>query len=296
MFQHDPWDYEPSYCSLVGFDLRMVHPDLLHVFHLGVGRDLAGSCLVFLVRDTDIFAGNNHEDRLKDATRQLKDFCKDHKLPLKMHRLTKAKLGWAARKYPELRTSGYDCYVVVKWLVALTTTHSASLPAALCSSLWSADHVLSLLQNGGRYLTEAEETNKETVGMIYLRSYMSLVRANLDARKRLYRLRPKFHLMDHIIRNKSKSRLNAAVYSTWMDEDFLRKMMRVMKLTDPRTAPKRLLERYILRMPGTWDKKRAGGKKLGIQLARCPQAEVVVDGGSRDLLTLQSVYTRARII
>ena len=35
-----PWVFQPSLCNLLYWDLRKVMPDLLHVYHLGVGRDL----------------------------------------------------------------------------------------------------------------------------------------------------------------------------------------------------------------------------------------------------------------
>lgn len=33
-----PWEHSPAYCKLVAFDPLMISMDLLHIWHLGVGR------------------------------------------------------------------------------------------------------------------------------------------------------------------------------------------------------------------------------------------------------------------
>ena len=53
-----PWSVQPEICHLRGFDARWLSVDLLHAFHLGVGRDIASSAFVVLLR-TGQFAGNN---------------------------------------------------------------------------------------------------------------------------------------------------------------------------------------------------------------------------------------------
>ena len=93
MFRDPPWSYEPAYVGLAGFKLQYIHPDLLHVWHLGTGRDFAASVIVYIVRHKvecpGVFAGSNMTDRLADATSQLKAFARSHKLPLKLHKLSK---------------------------------------------------------------------------------------------------------------------------------------------------------------------------------------------------------------
>ena len=210
MWTVPPWDYEPSYASLLGFDLRQIVPDLLHVWNLGCARDLTASAIVYMVQDTDVFHGGNQLERLRDATSNLKAYARSQKLPLKLHKLSKSKLSWEKNKYPELKSSGYDSYVVMKWLQDLVCANYHKLPSTLCSTIWAADHFISILQNAGRYLTPLEQMNKEAVGMVYLKGYMALVRENLEARRRLYRLRPKYHILDHVIRSRPKSRLNVA--------------------------------------------------------------------------------------
>ena len=80
---------DPPYTGLIGFKLSMVVPDLLHVWNLGVARDLTGSILKTLLKDAHVFAGSNVEERLQNATVSLKAFAKSEALPLRMKKLTK---------------------------------------------------------------------------------------------------------------------------------------------------------------------------------------------------------------
>ena len=254
------WYYEPAYTSLDGFHVTLIQADILHAYHLGTGRDLIGSALVHMLEKRGFFDGNNIEARLASATVDLRRFCKANRLPLKLHKLSRSKLNWTGSGMPELRSSGYDTYVVNKWLVEVTTRHSEQLPAELCTALWTADTILSLLSKAGRWLSPSEQEAKERYGALFMRSYIELAKASLQVRKRAYRLRPKLHVWHHILKQSRRSRLNPHVYATWMDEDALRKLMKTHSITDKKTAEKRLLQRLLLGLPKIWDDKRKGQK------------------------------------
>ena len=239
-----------------GFDVKFIHADILHIYHLGTGRDLVGSALVHMLERRGIFEGSNIAARLASATLELRRFCKERKLPLKLHKLSRSKLNWNTADMPELRSSGYDTYVVNKWLVEVTTRHSAQLPAQLCTALWTADKILSTLAKAGRWLSVEEQELKECYGALFMRSYVELANSSLERRRRAYRLRPKLHLWHHILKESRPSRINPHVFSTWMDEDALRKMMKIHRITDKKTAQKRLLQRILLGLPGIWNAKQ----------------------------------------
>ncbi|CAE7237215.1 unnamed protein product [Symbiodinium pilosum] len=217
-----PWDYEPGYTLLEGFDVKFIHADLLHIYHLGTGRDLVGSALVHMLETRGFFEGSNIAARLASATLEVRRFCKERKLPLKLHKLSRSKLNWNTADMPELRSSGYDTYVV-KWLVEVTTRHSAQLPAQLCTALWTADQILSTLAKAGRWLSVEEQELKECYGALFTRSYVEVANSSLERRKRAYRLRPKLHLWHHILKESRPPRINPHVFSTWTDEDALKK-------------------------------------------------------------------------
>ena len=78
-----------------------LHADILHVFQLGIGRDLVGRCIVELA-DAGCFGPGSAPTKLAAATVRLKSFAKEQGHPLKLKRLTRSKLAWKAQKFPEL--------------------------------------------------------------------------------------------------------------------------------------------------------------------------------------------------
>ena len=254
-----PWRWTPAYALLRGFSLKTLFPDLLHCWNLGTARDLAGSAIRIFM-DCGVFGVGNEQSMLGTATDRLKAFVHARKLPLKLKKLTKAKLTLSRSKYPELRSSGYDSYVVLLWLQHDAESHAAALPDALKTCIWAGNRAISVMCNAGHFLTELEESNKVTVGKVFLRTYMLLANEGLEAHRLIFRVRPKFHLLAHAFCAKTKSRVNCGRYSTWMDEDALKKLMKTLKQTDARTSERRLLQRWLLGLKSTFRKVRE--KKL----------------------------------
>ena len=50
MWQNLPWSQTPEFANCRGFHVYMLAADILHLFHLGTGRDLVGSSLKVLVK------------------------------------------------------------------------------------------------------------------------------------------------------------------------------------------------------------------------------------------------------
>lgn len=66
-------------------------PDLLHVINLGIGRDLCGSVLKTILKETHIFPEANIDERMAAATSSLRTFAKSRRLPLRMKKFSKKK-------------------------------------------------------------------------------------------------------------------------------------------------------------------------------------------------------------
>ncbi|CAK9085706.1 unnamed protein product [Durusdinium trenchii] len=92
----------------------MIGADLLHIWHLGVGRDALGSILRILIKE-HYWPGSNIDKRLSYASACLKGWCKQKKLPLAIKGLTQQNLNWGS-EYPELRCKGSDTRCVLEWL------------------------------------------------------------------------------------------------------------------------------------------------------------------------------------
>ena len=157
----------------------------------------------------------------------------------------KSNLTWESLKYPEITCKGYDTYIVLKWLVEEATMQDCG-DDFLASALWAADSWLRVLSKAEMFLTEAEELHKFHVGNLFLKSYLNLAVRALEGGKKLYRLKPKFHLLYHLVNEKRPSRLNCTLNSTWMDEDAMKKWMRISRMVHKRTAAENVLRRFVL--------------------------------------------------
>ena len=239
----NPWVCEPAYVGLIGFHISMIVGDLLHIWNLGVARDVLGSSLKIVMGERTIFDAANLADRLALGTESLKLFARQHHLPLRLRKLSKAKLGWASNKYPMLGCSGYDAYVIGKWMEQLVSSHQGTYPE-IYTLLWSSNKAMSLQYQAARFLTWDEKQSLRTLGDVFLRTYLYMAGTAMGQHKMLWRVRPKLHMLCH---NFSSPRVvNQSVYSTWMDEDFLKKCGKTLSLTSSRTAQKRLLQRWML--------------------------------------------------
>ena len=118
-----PWsaDAVSEFTNLTGFNLQMITIDLLHSWHLGVGRDLCGGAIQQLAKSRGFWPGRTQVDRLASATARLKSFCKRQKLILSLRRFTKANLQWKSDCYPEVRCKGFDTYIILSWLTEEVT-------------------------------------------------------------------------------------------------------------------------------------------------------------------------------
>ena len=254
LYTQCPWKYLPAYATLPGFEISAIAPDLLRVWHLGVGRDVLGSSLAIMLSN-GVFGPGSAKNKLMEATNRLRRFASSSGYSLRLKKSTKNKLNWKQRCYPELKSSGYDTFVVHQWVMNELHTFSESLPADLLACLWASNHFLSIWTNAGRWLSPAEHANVKEAGKIFMQAYCALAKRAARDQVRLYKVRPKLHLLHHLVRQ--ETRKNPHFFSAWMDEDGLKKLMKVLKLTDARSAEKRLLQRWLLGLPDTWKQVRA---------------------------------------
>ena len=96
------------------------------------------------------------------------------------------------------------------------------------------------------FLSPEEDRHRLVVGKCMVQLYVRMARKALDSNLRLFRCRPKLHLLHHMTEDVRPSRLNPAHLSCWMDEDFIKRMMHVKRMVHKRTATQRCVERYKL--------------------------------------------------
>ena len=238
--------------------MQMLAPDLLPAYHLGLGRDLVGSALRELTRISIMFDGRTIALRLRVASARFQDFVREHAYSVSVRKFTTKNLAFG-KGYPEFRGKGYDTFVAIRWLVGELQANPAASQsfATLSTALWAADSCLSVATNASRYFTVDERRHVCTVGALFLRAYLHLARAAVDVRKRVYRLRPKYHMCVHLLTDDVPSGLNFTVNATWLDEDFNKVVMKVKKGVHRRTATTSTLKRWLQGLPGYFEHARS---------------------------------------
>lgn len=245
-YQQNPWSLQPNYSTLIGFELPMVQPDLLHIFNLGVCKDVIGCALKLLVKDLILFPGHDIETRFANATTSLRTYARTHGHCLRLKKLSKTKIQWESKKYPEFKGSGSDAHICAVWLEEVITPH-ANQYGDLYTLLWSSNRAMRLVYQAGRFLSEEECRTVQVLGQLFVSTYVRLAAESLGRHELMFRIRPKTHMYLHA--TECKGYRNVSYYSTWMDEDWLKKISKTMKLTSSKTAQHRVLERWILAIP-----------------------------------------------
>lgn len=116
-------------------------------------------------------------------------------------------------------------------------------------ALWAADGWLRGMLVAGHFLSEQEDFQRCVLGELFVVSYLKLAAQSEAAGVHRWRCRPKFHLMHHICVDRLSSRQNPAAYSCWMDEDCVKRMIRLSKMVHKRTATVAALQRWQLGLP-----------------------------------------------
>ena len=248
--QSDPWQIQPNYTRLIGFKISMIVPDLLHCWNLGILRHMLGSSLRIILAERFVFDAPTVPERFAMATESLMAFARQHRYPLRFKKLTQRKVGWKANRYPELACSGYESFVVASWLEKLL--EPINMYKEIKTLLWSGNRAVGLMYSAGRFLTPVEKQSLKMYGDIFLQTYVQEAGKAISAHKLLFRVTPKLHLLSHLF--VSARIANPSFYSTWMDEDFLKKIGKTLGLTPYRTAQKRLLQRWLLAIPAHLNK------------------------------------------
>ena len=123
----------------------------------------------------------------------------------------------------------------------------AEVPHLLRTVIWASNNVFGLLANADMFLTPHQQELAQTVGNLLIRSYLQLASDSLDQGDRLWKIRPKFHLLHHLFLESGRpSALNFHHLSTWMGEDSVKRWMTIKRRTHRLQTTGRSLQRWLL--------------------------------------------------
>ena len=249
--QMEPWDSQPCLLRVSGFSWSlMIGIDVLHAWHIGHGRDMLGQVLVELLRRPGCFDGANQETRIENAYLSLKAYAAVHDLQVKLSHFSKENLTWGSQKCAGLRCSGSDCAVIHRWLNDLFLQPGFNCDATLKLLVVTSHICLQTLMGGGHFLSEEELATVNHMGSVYLQCYLqeaAIARSEGDLK---WKLRPKLHLIAHLFGDSCSrpSGRNPNWDNCWMDEDFIRRVIRVAKRTHVLSIARRGLQKWLLQI------------------------------------------------
>ena len=271
LFQQDPWLAKPALANLCHFSLKRVMPDLLHVWYLGIGRDLIGGVMVHLLA-SDCFPGRFQKGRMLAATQALKQWAKQNDKPLpKRFRFKKENLNFKGGHYAEFRAKAAHTMVVLQWLATLDLSAVAGLNENISSCLYAADFVFSVL-NAARheslYLSEEQREQISVAGQFFCSCYLHLNQQPSPTAVLVARVRPKFHLLHHCFLLTQSQKRNVAAYSCWMDEDWIKKISAIAKKVHKSSMAIHTIRRWLLGLKDKYRDLFAAQASVGTYISR----------------------------
>ncbi|CAJ1343373.1 unnamed protein product [Effrenium voratum] len=259
----NPWLAEPALFNLDGFCLTMVSVDWMHCFNLGTCRDLVGAALKILLKDRQYFDGGNLETRFATLNRELRAFLKSEGLSMHLKHIKKSNLVWRNDSCPELRCSANDAAVTLRFLSQKLARKPSPDPyGGLSACVWVAEQLNATILRANIFLTEAEAHQISLLGSSFLRMYLSLANIAQDQKALLFKLRPKYHFIQHMVLDASgrPSGRSPGWDANFMDEDYVKQTLKILKGLHPATAAHNVLKRQVTYLKFAMQKHRA---KLG---------------------------------
>ena len=101
-------------------------------------------------------------------------------------------------------------------------------------------------------LTDAEIARGQYAGRCYLRCWGALAEKAIAAGRPMYRLRPKLHMIDHIIEDLSRTRENPRYLWNFADEDLMGRIVRLARRQHRSVCVDRTLKLYIMMLRRRW--------------------------------------------
>lgn len=250
------WTIAPAMSGLIGFSEKLIALDLLHVFHLGVARDLCGTGFKLLCKGRDYYSGSKIDKRLLQLTKDLKDWCKRHGHVLSLTKVNKDTIKWKSGECPELRAKGADTLVCLRFLCDKLHQKRPMKYDGIVACAWASVQFMGVLSHASLFMTDSERSTAVVTGRLFVRSYISLAYESLQSGDYLFKVRPKMHYLLHIIDDiglPGHSR-NPFSDATFVDEDFVKQALIVKRRISYRKASLNVLRRFCVINKSTLDK------------------------------------------
>lgn len=162
-------------------------------------------------------------------------------------KLTNAKLSLKSNKYCHLLGKGWHTSVLLDfladWLVDVDVDPLMKTAVFCCHNVV---HLLQRARKDGIWLTSQQAEQVQSMSHAYLSAHLTLHQKFVGwCPIKLFNCRPKIHMWQHMCEYARVSLKNPVSGATWMDEDWIRGIMRLAGACHQRTAHFTSLKRYL---------------------------------------------------
>ena len=259
-------EYTPHLRSDAGSFFRF---DILHVYHLGMGRDFSGSSLVILL---GLYQADSIAGALDLLTADLQLFLKQTKKQLHFKTFSREMLGYGnEHSFPSGHWSkAMDTPVIMEFILWLLNKHpdkmqQDKLLRVIFAGADSMGLFMRTVLQGNLWLTTEEATTASEAGLHFLQSYAKCVKICLQRSLCRYNLTPKLHFWHHICFTLQQScsrgldwHWNPLIDSNFSDEDFVGRVSRLSRRVSARRQCLRTIGRYLVATRAQLDDDQGG--------------------------------------
>ena len=190
------------------------------------------------------------KDRILEASGLAKAFARSvaHRALPQKWTFSRSCLGLKKNQYAEFHGKAWQAGLLLKWLEALFRERGA--PSDDVYSVVALGNnfipLMMLARDQGAFLSREQADQAQALGQAWLEVYLRLHlqhRLLAQCSYRLFNPRPKLHMMQHLLLS-CEGLKNPATAMTWMDEDWLKRILRLTKMVHKQTAALNTLLRW----------------------------------------------------
>ena len=224
--------------------------DVFHCWHLGVGRNFAGSFLALLSNQE---SASNVDERFQQLTERYKAWCRSSGHSPLVSKITKELIGWSATtEYP---TAGWYKADITTTMLEFFESLEGGLREPLLQLALEAAKAINqffrLLYASDVWVSPADAHKAAQLLFKFLRRYQQCAQDAHDECRPLFILQPKCHPLHHMacdLLQRSKAGLesvNPLAFSCQMSEDFIGRPSRLSRRVTARGTIRRVIQRYL---------------------------------------------------
>ena len=234
--------------------LRAVQLDMLHIWYLGVLRDLLGTIIKVLCCSRGVYVGSTIRKRLVSFNKELRSWAKSSKLQLSSKRIKRDTVTWRSDNCPTLKLKGADCGMILQFCNYKLQLVGCDEYPGLVGCTWAASLFSGCLSHAGTFMMAEERETALIAGQFFIHTYLLMANAALAADQLLFKVRPKIHYLQHLLEQLQTCNRKPNFGATWMDEDWVRYAVGLKKKMSHRTSSHYILKRFLVLTKASLDK------------------------------------------